>query len=493
MKTKLPLFAVLAIAVCALAPRVAARDQSESPATRTFDSSARERFEADQEAMATYRPSYPFWQHLFVVPDGSIAFGTEESGRLLVTFPTKGNWLRDAVWQDPELAAVLTDVKLPVDLDRRRDEVARRLEAQVGPVVHNPTRGLFLLPNAVRYGAFLREWATIYERFGVPAEIGLAQAIVESGFSGTVRSRARALGFCQWLQINWNRLKKLSAPQVIEAYNQTTQAPYCAAYLTILATKYGSFIPALSEHHAGGTNVGRTLINGEWLGGEDVREHYFLGGEFVRDLRSLAPRTFRDLYGTYGPRSALYAEMVFGNITNVERLMASTPQRDIYAMRTPKALTLAEITRAAGLTTDEVRRFNPALTRSVPAKSTVYLPRYVSAFGPDVSFWHRPMTAAYALVLQDFLNLDVPLAEWDSRAFDSVLIDFRDRFKATNTEEGTVMATTLTFVLQGQRTSRQGAILAEFRESDRIQRLFDRGRAERDAHLAAGLDAPRAE
>jgi len=493
VKTKLLIVAVVAAAALPFAPGLAAREQAGTQETRTFDSAARDRFEADRDAMASYRPSYPFWQHLFVVPDGSIAYGTEDSGRLLVTFPTKGNWLRDAVWQDPALAAVLTEVKLPADLDRRRDEVARRLEAQVGPVVHNPTRGLFLLPNAVRYGAFLREWATIYERFGVPAEIGLAQAIVESGFSGTVRSRARALGFCQWLQINWNRLKRLAAPQVIEAYNQTTQAPYCAAYLTILATKYGSFIPALSEHHAGGTNVGRTLINGERLGGEDVREHYFLGGEFVRDLRSLAPRTFRDLYGTYGPRSALYAEMVFGNITNVERLMASTPQRDIYAMRTSKTLTLAEITRATSLTADEVRRFNPALTRSVPAKSTVYLPRYVNAFGPDVSFWHRPMSAAYAEVLEDFLNLDVPLAEWDSRAFDSVLIDFRNRFKATDTEEGNVMATTLTFVLQGQRTSRQGAILAEFRESDRIQRLFDRGRTERDAHLAAGLDAPRAE
>ena len=80
-----------------------------------------------------------------------------------------------------------TGSSCPADLDRRRDEVARLLEARVGPVVHNPTRGLFLLPNAQRYGAFLREWATIYERFGVPAEIGLAQAIVESGFSGTVR------------------------------------------------------------------------------------------------------------------------------------------------------------------------------------------------------------------------------------------------------------------------------------------------------------------
>jgi hypothetical protein len=70
VKTKLPLFAVLVIAVCALAPRIAAREQAGTQETRTFDSAARDRFEADRDAMASYRPSYPFWQHLFVVPDG---------------------------------------------------------------------------------------------------------------------------------------------------------------------------------------------------------------------------------------------------------------------------------------------------------------------------------------------------------------------------------------------------------------------------------------
>ena len=482
------MLAVTTVAVLRLAPGLAAgAGQGQSP--ESIESPARERFEKDQDAMQAHRPSYPFWQHLFTVPDGSIAFGSETTGRLLVTFPTRGDWIRDAVWEDASLAVTLADASLPADLDRRRDEVARRLASLVGPVVHNPTRGLFLIPNARRYGSFLREWATIYERFGVPAEIGLAQAIVESGLKGTVRSRARAIGFCQWLQRNWNQIKRLT-PHVIEGYNQTTQAPYCAAYLTILATKYGSFIPALSEHHAGGTNVGRALINGERLGGEDVRESYFLGGEFIRNLRELAPRTFKDLYGTYGPRSALYAEMIFGNIPNVERLMATIPQSDIHAMRTPRALPLAEIARVTKLSADEIRRFNPALIRQVPAGSDLYLPRYMRAFGPDVSFWHRPASPAYAAVLNEFLSLDVPLAEWDSRSFDAVLIDFRRRFEATGTEEGTVMATMLTFVLQGQRTSRQGAILAEFRASDRILQLFDRGKAQHEASLAAQLDSP---
>ena len=43
-------------------------------------------------------------------------------------------------------------------------------------------------------------------------------------------------------------------------------------------------------------------------------------------------------------------------------------------------------------------------------------------------------------------------------------------------EEGSVMATTLAFVLQDQRSSRQAQLLAEFRTSPCILRLFERGR-----------------
>ena len=466
----------------------AASDPAQSPETQARQATSA-RLAADVAAMQLFSPAYPFWYHVFTVPDGSVAFGSAANGRLLVTFPVRGNWARIGVWADPSAAVALGDARLPTNLTRRRKEVARRLEALGDPVIHNPTRGLSLQRNARRYGAFLSEWGAIYERFGVPTELGLAQAVVESGLSGTVRSRARAIGFCQWLQGNWNRLKRL-APHVIEGHNQTTQAPYCAAYLTILATKYGSFIPALSEHHAGAANVGRTLVNGERLGGGNVRERYFLGATFARDLRSVSPRTFRDLYRTFGPRSALYADMVFGNMANVARLRSTTSQAEIFAMRMRRARSLADIARGTGLSTAEVRRFNPALIRRVPADGTVYLPRYVEAFGPDISFWHRPPSAEYASVLNEFVRLDVSLEHWDRREFDTVLHDFRKRFKATKTEEGSVMATTLAFVLQDQRSSRQAQILAEFRTSARILRLFERGRRVRDAFLAASLGAP---
>jgi len=473
------LLAAVLVVCAAAAPLGAQGDDLASPSLY-----ARVRMQYDILALQTYRPWYAFWRHIFTVPDGSVVFGSAVDGRLLATFPVRGDWTRDGVWEDRSLSGTLDGLLLPRDLADRRDAVARALEPTIGRVVHNATRGLFLLPNERRYGTFLEEWGLIYERFGVPAEIGLAQALVESGLNGTARSEARAIGFCQFLLTNWRRLDRLS-PHVLEGYNQTTQAPYCAAYLTILATKYNSFIPALSEHHAGGTNIGRTLINGERLGGESTRDRYFLGSDFARDLRVMAPGTYRDVYGSYGPRSIRYAEMVFGNAANVERIRANVPQQKIYAMRVTRALTLADITRRARISADEVRRYNPALTRRVPAGATLYLPSYIAAFGRDVSFWHRPPSRAYVTVLDDFLRLDVSPDQWDAATFDSVLDGFRTRFAATRTEEGTVMATTIEYAMQDRRSSRQAQILAEFRSSDEVLRLFEQARRQREAFVAA--------
>ena len=443
----------------------------------SFGEHARARLAGDVEALAEFRPSYPFWRHVFTIPDGHVAFGSATDGRLLVTFPSRGDWRRNGDWADASLAEALSGRGLPGRLRDRRRTVEQALERRVGPVVHNATRGRFVAPHAARYGRFLSEWSAIYERFAVPAEIGLAQAMVESGFNGRARSSARALGFCQWLPRNWNYLKRRS-PHVIEGYNQTTQAPYCAAYLSVLATMYGSFLPALSEHHAGGANVLRTVVNGERLGARNTRERYLRGSDFARRLRQVSIRRYRTLFRSYGPRSALYAEMVFGNVTNVRRLVAETPQSKIFAMRVPRSTPITRVTQRTGLSRDEVRRYNPALVRQVPARAHLYLPEYVEEFGPDVSFWHRPPNPEYAAVLDEFVRLEASIDEWHGDSFRRKLENYRQRFSATGTEEGAVMATVLAFMIQDLRTSGRAAILREFRTSGQIQRLFDRGRRE---------------
>lgn len=444
------------------------------------------RVRADIQVVTMFRPAYPFWQHIFTIPDGRVAFGSERDGRLLVTFPSTGDWARGAMWADPALAATLStalsDAVWPARLDDRRDLVVRRLEPTTGPVLHNPTRGQFLIPNVPRYGPFLAEWSLIYERFGVPADIGLAQAILESGLNGTARSRSNALGLCQWLKRNWQFLDRLS-PAVLEAYDQTTQAPYCAAYLSILATMYGSFIPALSEHHSGGVNVGRVVINGERLGGTTTPEQYFIGSQFARDLRAVDLRGYSHLYRTYGPRSFRYAEMVFGNTITVQRIRDEVPQERIFAMRAPRAIPVGEITRRTELTATEVQRFNPALTRAVPAHGTVYLPVHVPDFGADVSFWHRTPNAAFTAALDAFLQVDAGVRRWHEASFEPVLQEHRRRFEATGTEEGIVMASTLAYVISDLRTSRRAAILDDFRSNGQILNLFNRGVAELSAAL----------
>lgn len=453
----------------------------------------RERYGRDLDAMREHRPRYPFWQHVFTVPNGRIAFGSATDGRLLATFPIRGDWTREAHWQQGALAAELAGRPFDGRLERRREDAARLIAKAAGPIVQHETRGSFIAEGVERYGAFLDEWGAIFERFGVPAELGLAQGLVESGFRGRVRSEADATGFCQWLPRSWARLQRLS-PDVIEVHNQTTQVPYCAAHLAILATKYGSFIPALSEHHAGGMNVGRTIVNGDFAGGDDVRTRYLLGAELTLLVREIRPPGYRDVVGTYGPRSFRYAEMVFGNTRTIESLETELPQERVFAMRAPRPIPLEEVTRRTGLSVAEARRFNPALINRVPAGAMLYLPFYIEDFGADAAFWHRAPPPEYDAVLHEFLSQAQRYTpqDWHDGSVVEPLRAFAARFRATGSEEGTVMAVVIAYVIEQLDQAGSRRLLAEFRSSERVLRELEQGVRTRQAPLPPADDGPRA-
>lgn len=468
----------------ALLSRQPVRDDD---ASQTF---THRHYDRDLEAMRFYRPGFGFWRHVFTVPDGRIAFGSASDGRLLATFPLNRAWSEDADWADSSLSVLLAGQPLAGRLAARRDETATRLTQAVGPVVYHETRGSFIAQGTQRYGSFLAEWGAIFERFGVPAEVGLAQGLVESGLKGRIRSEAEAIGFCQWLPRNWSRLQKLS-PNVIEAYNQTTQVPYCAAHLAILATKYGSLIPALSEHHAGGVNVGRTIMNGEFAGGDDVRARYFLGAELTLLVRQTRVPGYREVAGSFGPRSFRYAEMVFGNMATIAELETAMPQEQIFATRPGRSVPFDEVTSRTGLSADEIRRFNPALINRVPAGANLYLPFPVEDFGADTAFWHREPTPAYQGVLAEFLRLDqrFDAEDWHDGSVIDALAAFAKRFRATETEEGTVMASVIAYVIEELSDGRQLEILTGVRASERAHRVLEQGVRQRQALLQSVADS----
>jgi hypothetical protein len=219
-----------------------------------------------------------------------------------------------------------------------------------------------------------------------------------------------------------------------------------------------------------------------------MRERYFVGAQFARDLRALSPRTFQDLVGTYGPRSFLYTEMVFGSMSLVSELRSRSESQKIFAMRVDRAIPIAEVARVSGLSIDEVKRFNPALVKQVPRGATVYLPAYFAELGVDISFWHRTAPASFTAVMDEFLALSFTPSQWERTEFEPRLREFRTRFSATGTEEGAIMAAAIGYSIEEIPAARR--ILDEFRTNSRIERLFEEGVQLRLTSTASAVGVP---
>ena len=98
-----------------------------------------------------------------------------------------------------------------------------------------------------------------------------------------------------------------------------------------------------------------------------------------------------------------------------------------------------------------------------------------------MAFWRRPASAAYVAVLDDFMRLESGAERWDDPAFAPVLSDFKRRFRETNTEEGVVMETVLAYAMDQAYASTRRTLLSEYRNSEKVRWLIERGVLELDA------------
>src|SRR5690606_9315529 len=113
------------------APQVhALRAPADTEAVRggvTEQATARERLDRDLDSMRTYRPGYGFWAHVFTVPNGRIAYGSASEGRLLATFPVRGDWIQAAHWEEDSYADLFAHLPVAGRLAQRREDTARLL------------------------------------------------------------------------------------------------------------------------------------------------------------------------------------------------------------------------------------------------------------------------------------------------------------------------------------------------------------------------------
>ena len=169
--------------------------------------------------------------------------------------------------------------------------------------------------------------------------------------------------------------------------------------------------------------------------------------------------------------------MIFGNMATIGELKSTLPQQQLFAMRPDRALSPDEVANRTGLSIDEVRRFNPALINRVPAKANLYLPFHVAEFGADSTFWHRAAPPAYLHVLDDFLELQESfnVEDWSDGSIFAALRSFESRFRATESEEGIVMASVLAFVIADMNAGKQHEILERVRGSEQANHILAQG------------------
>jgi hypothetical protein len=255
--TKTRAILALAVAVAASIPAAASKVVNDrdigpdltgidpTPPTAADVAAARRR--DDFSAMQKYRPGYPFWQHVFTLPDQSIAFGSATEvvcsrcfqPRRVDSVTQRGRTRR---WRTFSMVSNWrARSAIAVSRWRRSSSVPRDRFFRTRRAV------IALLPNARRYGAFPRRHGGRFTNASVSRPTSAsAQVILESGLSAQRRSEANAIGFCQWLHQNWK------TPEPFLADTHRRQEPDDAG--TVLCgvsvgrrTKYGSFIPALSS------------------------------------------------------------------------------------------------------------------------------------------------------------------------------------------------------------------------------------------------------
>lgn len=189
----------------------------------------------------------------------------------------------------------------------------------------------------------------ILEREGLPAEI-FYLAMIESGFSNTAKSRARAIGTWQFMQ-GTARLYGLRVDRWVDERRDPAKSTLAAArYLRDLYMQFGDWHLAIAAYNAGPGKIRQSIRKA------GARDFWAISaGNFLKqETKDYIPKLLASLIVTANPES-------FGfNIRNLP--VESYPSSFI---RLTKSYQLEELASRLGTTVNEIKRWNPEILRGI--------------------------------------------------------------------------------------------------------------------------------
>ena len=189
----------------------------------------------------------------------------------------------------------------------------------------------------------------ILEKEGLPAEI-FYLAMIESGFSNTAKSRARAIGTWQFMQ-GTAKLYGLRVDRWIDERRDPAKSTLAAArYLRDLYVQFGDWHLAIAAYNAGPGKIRHSIRKA------GVRDFWVIanGSILKQETKDYIPKLLASLIVTSDPEH-------FG--FNIRNLSAETFPTSFVHLT--KSYQLDEIAKRLGTSVADIKKWNPEILRSV--------------------------------------------------------------------------------------------------------------------------------
>jgi len=216
-----------------------------------------------------------------------------------------------------------------------------------------------------RSGRYIPMMATILEEAGLPEEL-VYLSLIESGFSPSAYSRARALGPWQFIRSTAIRYGLRIDSWVDERRDPVKSTRAAAAYLKDLHLQFGEWFLAAAAYNAGERKlesaIHRSQTNDFWLLSQKT--------SLKQETRNYVPKFIAAALIAAAPEKYGFGDVVYEAPMEYDEVSLQRPLR------------LETVAQLAGTTVEKIKELNPALLRNTtPPGETSFLLRVPSGSG----------------------------------------------------------------------------------------------------------------